>query len=83
MAHSKTTPGQVAAQIAAGATVLAICYRSLYKTPEPAPTLHPEAAQSSAAPSDTTAALDAETTKTAGKYWAAKQQQGKDTAGKI
>ena len=33
MAYAKTTPGQVFAQLAAGATVAGICYHSLFKDP--------------------------------------------------
>ena len=72
MAYSKTSPTQVAAQLAAGAAVLGIVYHSLYKKPEQKPSLQSEAGQS---PSSVVTALEKEASQTSGKYWALQQQQ--------
>lgn len=74
MAYSKTTPGQVAAQLAAGAAVFGLLYRSFYGNKEPEPTLEGEQQPS------LVAALDAEARNTAGKHWAAQQQADSDAS---
>ncbi|PSC73450.1 phosphoinositide phosphatase SAC8 isoform X2 [Micractinium conductrix] len=80
MAYSKTTPGQIAAQLAVGAAALGLFYNSFYRKPEAKPSLagEPTPAASSAAGASAAAtlvALDAEAANTAGKVWAAKQKQ--------
>lgn len=77
---SKTTPGQIAAQLAVGAAALGLFYNSFYRKPEAKPSLagEPTPAASSAAGASAAAtlvALDAEAANTAGKVWAAKQKQ--------
>ena len=70
MAHAKTTPAQIAAQLTAGAVVCGLVYQSLYKKKpeEKQQQAAPQAADASTSPS-VIAALDAEARNTAGKVW--------------
>ena len=83
MAYSKTTPGQIAAQLAAGAALFGTLYYSFYKKEaalpgDPTPPIlgaTPQAQIDSLGTSEAeiVAALDREAQNTAGKVWAAQR----------
>lgn len=83
MAHAKTTPGQIAAQLAAGAAVAGYLFKTFYYDRQQAPVAGAAAqAQPGSTPASTqqqqssslVAALDAETARsTAGQVWEAKR----------
>lgn len=86
MAYSKTSPGQIAAQLAAGAALFGTLYYTFYKKEaalpgDPTPPIlgaTPEAAQSGGPNSEAQllAALEREAQNTAGKVWAARHEGG-------
>lgn len=88
MAYSKTTPGQIAAQLAAGAALFGTLYYSFYKKEaalpgDPTPPIlgaSPQAQSGlqsdslSASEAELVAALDREAQNTAGKVWSAQRE---------
>lgn len=94
MAHAKTTPAQVAAQLAAGAAVAGYLYKTFYyDRQQEAPAAAAAQAQPGSAPASTqqqqqaassvVAALDAEAARsTAGRVWEAKRAAVDAPAGK-
>jgi hypothetical protein len=83
MAYSKTSPGQIAAQLAAGAALFGTLYYTFYKKEaalpsDPTPPVlgaTPQAQTGSpASQAELVAALDREAQNTAGKRWAAQRK---------
>jgi hypothetical protein len=74
MAYSKSSPGQIAAQIAAGIAICGFCWHSLYRRAETTGPLSDDSLQQPGS-TPTVQALEAVVAKTTGHYWRLKQAQ--------